>query len=538
MDDPASSVPTAAPGPAGSPSAGAGEPAAPGPRGAEPPDRGLPLLFGYDVFVSYTHRDGRAYALALARRLREELGYTVFLDTDDLVEGDELRPSIQRALLRSRMLVVLWTARAPESRWIPVERALYRSRRPKAAVLQIVLGGPRGDEEHLWLDEGGPRDAPSDAVLAGFRRRLARGRSRQLARAVLAALGALGLGVSLAGGVAAAAWQRAEEEAWFPVPTEYPVVGPVALRQRGSAAPTLRYRSSASFAQNDEDQAGHIRFVEADLGGRALGCVALPYDTTEGFRAGGADCSGGGPAPGLEGLTRRLDPADADSPIVVELLEWGDHLRPEDEPAAPPAEVEAERWFLGGDPEPRAVAVLDREEGVSFQQFERGRASWESPPLPWAHASQVGGVVVHGAELRVGLMSHPIPDEPAAPAGLWGWRVGEAAWAPVPLPEGYAGRSIADLVARDGVYAIVFAARSDRSLAPPPGVPGIVVWGGSAVRALPALAEGPPSGGRLVGITAAGEVLVQLGEKEGAELLLHRRATVAERVAAGLRWGP
>jgi hypothetical protein len=72
----------------------------------------------WDVFVSYAHED-RAKATALARAL-ERRRLRVWWDPD-LRAGDEWAQAIERAVEGAPCVVVLWSAKAVESRWVNAE---------------------------------------------------------------------------------------------------------------------------------------------------------------------------------------------------------------------------------------------------------------------------------------------------------------------------------------------------------------------------------------------------------------------------------
>jgi hypothetical protein len=59
--------------------------------------RFLPLLFGYDVFISYRRRDASSYVNALAAALHE-VGFVCFLHREETVGGVELAPALELPL--------------------------------------------------------------------------------------------------------------------------------------------------------------------------------------------------------------------------------------------------------------------------------------------------------------------------------------------------------------------------------------------------------------------------------------------------------
>jgi WD40 repeat protein len=96
-------------------------------------------LFGYDIFLSYARKDAAGYAAALAVRLRD-LDYSVFLDQDDAPASLELTPTLEKALARSRTLVVVVSQEAPASQWVQLEVERFTSTHPGRAVAAIDIG--------------------------------------------------------------------------------------------------------------------------------------------------------------------------------------------------------------------------------------------------------------------------------------------------------------------------------------------------------------------------------------------------------------
>lgn len=182
-------------------------------------------LFGYDVFISFAlggpPRGSQSYASDLARRLRER-DLSVFFSEDELPPGDPLSPTLQRALLRSRMLVVVVNRGTLEQpRWVRTEVEAFRSAHPGRPVVPVCLDGSFGDaalsravqpwlqhEGKVWLDEQPGLAAQGLAGEALVQRLLTAPRHLQantLWRFTVAAVG-----VSLAGLAAAAVWQAVQ----------------------------------------------------------------------------------------------------------------------------------------------------------------------------------------------------------------------------------------------------------------------------------------------------------------------------------------
>jgi WD40 repeat protein len=127
-------------------------------------------LFGYDIFLSFAlgppPRGTHSYASDLARRL-QECDFTVFFSEEEMPPGEQLDVALQRALLRSKALVVIANRDTlQEPRWVRKEVEEYRQRHPDRPVIPINVGGALQDpalnesaEEWLayqgkvWIDE-------------------------------------------------------------------------------------------------------------------------------------------------------------------------------------------------------------------------------------------------------------------------------------------------------------------------------------------------------------------------------------------------
>jgi len=80
------------------------------------------FLFGYDVFVSYSYKDGKGYAAALEDSLGK-LDFSCFLDRKELPYGGELTTSLRRAIRRSKAVILVGTETAPQAHYVKVELA-------------------------------------------------------------------------------------------------------------------------------------------------------------------------------------------------------------------------------------------------------------------------------------------------------------------------------------------------------------------------------------------------------------------------------
>lgn len=179
-------------------------------------------LFGYDVFVSFAlgapPRGSQSYASDLARRLRE-CDLSVFFSEDEAPPGEPLSDTLRRALLHSRLLVVIVNRGTLERPgWIRTEVETFRASCPGRPVIPICLDASLGDEalsaaaqpwlkhaDNIWLDEkadAAARGLASDGLVARLLTAPRRVRANTLWRLLV---GALGFG--LASLAALAAWQ-------------------------------------------------------------------------------------------------------------------------------------------------------------------------------------------------------------------------------------------------------------------------------------------------------------------------------------------
>ncbi len=67
--------------------------------------------FRYDVFISYSHRDAKDYAINLKKQL-SSLDFTCFIDEEESPAGSSLDPTLAKALRKSATFVLLATERA------------------------------------------------------------------------------------------------------------------------------------------------------------------------------------------------------------------------------------------------------------------------------------------------------------------------------------------------------------------------------------------------------------------------------------------
>src|SRR4051794_38142950 len=114
-------------------------------------------IFGYDVFVSYSRKDGLIYA----QRLEDDLlrsRLRCFLDSVEMPPGESLHLSLSGALRRSSALVIVASPGALESPYMPVEFDYYMDARRHPKIVPISIG--------RTLDEA-PADSPLSQRLHG-----------------------------------------------------------------------------------------------------------------------------------------------------------------------------------------------------------------------------------------------------------------------------------------------------------------------------------------------------------------------------------
>lgn len=179
-------------------------------------------LFGYDAFISFAlggpPRGSQSYASDLARRLRER-DLSVFFSEDEAPPGEALSDTLKRALLRSKLLVVIVNRGTLElPNWVRTEVETFHSQCRGRPVIPVCLDGSFRDEPlsdcvqpwlqhagNIWLDEqpdAAARGLASDGLVA---RLLTAPRWRRANTLWRALVGAVGLGLIAL--TALAAWQ-------------------------------------------------------------------------------------------------------------------------------------------------------------------------------------------------------------------------------------------------------------------------------------------------------------------------------------------
>ncbi len=99
-------------------------------------------LLGFDIFISYAHDDSLGYAMALESLLTAS-DLACFRDAKELPVGINLKETIQRALAKSKMLIVIVTGAAVKSAWVRDELTQFaRTKRPMIAIKVGETGIP------------------------------------------------------------------------------------------------------------------------------------------------------------------------------------------------------------------------------------------------------------------------------------------------------------------------------------------------------------------------------------------------------------
>jgi hypothetical protein len=152
----------------------------------QPRQRLLDIVFGYDYFISYSHRDGLNYPRQLSERLKAS-GFSVFLDKEIYGGGDDLNTATRRRVRMSTYLVVIARDGAMnESHWVveEVRECLAAKRTPIVIDINDAFEKASGDRplkdllaSRLFIDENQPVEdegaydgEPSDHVVEELRR--------------------------------------------------------------------------------------------------------------------------------------------------------------------------------------------------------------------------------------------------------------------------------------------------------------------------------------------------------------------------------
>ena len=190
--------------------------------------------FRYDVFISYSHSDAKEYAFNLKQQL-SNLDFACFIDKEESPPGLSLGPTLEKALKKSAVLVLLATERALTRPYIHQEFETFVAAGRKIIPINISDALTKNNEEALtlapwkiikeqkliWIDEAAEafaKQQPSPSIADGidklfkYTRRNVRVRTEIIGTAVLVLLAAFGAGFVIKGQAAEVAKQASLAE--------------------------------------------------------------------------------------------------------------------------------------------------------------------------------------------------------------------------------------------------------------------------------------------------------------------------------------
>lgn len=177
--------------------------------------------FRYDVFISYSHREAKSYAVNLKKQLGA-LDFACFIDEEESPPGLSLGPTLEKALKKSAVLVLLATERALTRPYIALEFERFVPTGRRIIPINILGALTNNDEQALskapwsviserkliWIDETDEAFAkqnPSPPIADGidklfkYTRRNVRVRTEIIGTAALVLLAAFGAGFIIKG---------------------------------------------------------------------------------------------------------------------------------------------------------------------------------------------------------------------------------------------------------------------------------------------------------------------------------------------------
>jgi hypothetical protein len=179
-------------------------------------------LFGFDIFLSYAHRDASHYALSLERELmRADL--QCFRDDTNLPKGAALTKTVTDAIARSRALVVVLSEASFRSEWVGKEVRYAVSRKIDVVPINIddaVKRNPTDsdlwrllhEKDFTWIDDlpdaAGPHSAKPNTISA-IRGNFRLKRANTFRRIAIASSFLILLAISV---IALFQWKRATEQ--------------------------------------------------------------------------------------------------------------------------------------------------------------------------------------------------------------------------------------------------------------------------------------------------------------------------------------
>src|ERR1043166_5263812 len=140
--------------------------------------------FRYDIFISYSHRDAKAYAVNLKKQLNG-LDFACFIDEEEAPPGSSLDPTLAKALRKSAVLVLLATENALSRPYIASEFEKFAATGRTIVPINILGTLSQNGEEPLsrepwsiinarklvWIDEADEafaRQNPSPVITDGI----------------------------------------------------------------------------------------------------------------------------------------------------------------------------------------------------------------------------------------------------------------------------------------------------------------------------------------------------------------------------------
>jgi len=177
------------------------------------------FLFGDDIFISYARADTTSYAAALARRLARR-GFSCYLDQWSTFPGRTLPDSLEQAVRRSGVFVLLASSSAKRSEHVTSEVEVFAT--TKRPFILVQLCPDLKDARWSELTEGAattidlqrlPAEVPSRAVVDRIINSFtARTKNQRLGRAFWAILGGTATVLAVGYAVGQLVISRAEQE--------------------------------------------------------------------------------------------------------------------------------------------------------------------------------------------------------------------------------------------------------------------------------------------------------------------------------------
>lgn len=229
--------------------------------------------FRYDVFISYSHSDAKQYAENLKQQLTN-LDFACFLDKEESPPGLSLGPTLEKALKKSAVLVLLATERALTRPYIELEFGRFVAAKRKIIPINIADALTKNNGEALakapwniineqkliWIDETAEAFAqqrPSPPIADGidklfkYTRRNVRVRAEIIGTAALVLLAAFGAGFVIKGQAAEVSKQASLAETARRVATEQQ---DIAAGATAAAEQQLAFARQASLLADQQRQ--------------------------------------------------------------------------------------------------------------------------------------------------------------------------------------------------------------------------------------------------------------------------------------------